>query len=179
MRRWGRTVAALLVTGASMTLAGCVGPFATQDVSVAAPAFDPDCLVGRLTQTEGFNRLRFDDGSYSVLLMISGGATYVVAEDGTAEITYAADTLWQGEDPETQQPVTVSYGGTGTVTFSAVNGDYRQVGDFTKRTQTVTAGGSSQTTSGTDGVIFEGTYRCDQTDLVISNEDLRAVYVRA
>ena len=144
MRRLRRTVAALVVSAAlSASLAGCVGPLATQDVQVAAPAVDPECLVGSWKQTEGWNRLRFDDGTQTVLLMISGGATFTVDEDGTGKISYAADTMWHGEDGVTRQQMTVAYGGTGTVTFSAVNGDYRQVSDFTKRTQTVTVGNES------------------------------------
>ena len=180
MRRLGRTVAALVVSAAvSASLGGCVGPLATQEVQVAAPGLDPECLVGTWKQTEGWNRLRFDDGTQTVLLMISGGVAFTVDEDGTGKISYAADTVWQGEDSASRQDVKVAYGGTGTVTFSAVNGDYRQVSDFTKRTQTVTVGTESQTTPGTAGVIFEGTYRCDQTDLVISNKDTRAVYTRS
>jgi hypothetical protein len=180
MRRWGRAVAALVVSAVvSTTLAGCIGPLATQDVEVAAPAVDPGCLVGSWKQTEGWNRLRFDDGTQTVLRMISGGATFSVDASGTAKISYAADTVWQGEDGSTRQTVKVAYSGTGTVTFSAVNGDFRQVSDFTRRTQTVTVGTASQTTPGTAGVIFEGTYRCDRTDLVISNKDTRAVYTRA
>ncbi len=180
MRRLGRAVAALVVSAAvSTSLAGCVGPLATQDVQVAAPAVEPNCLVGNWMQTEGWNRLRFDDGTQTVLLMISGGATFAVEPVGTGRISYAADTIWQGEDGASEQQIQVAYGGTGTVTFSAVNGDYRQVSDFTKRTQTITIGTRSETTSGTSGVIFEGTYRCDGTDLIISNEDTRAVYNRA
>ena len=180
MRRWGRTVVALVVSvGLSTSLAGCVGPLATQDVQVAAPAVDPECLVGNWKQTEGWNRLRFEDGTQTVLLMISGGATFTVDPEGTGKISYAAETVWHGEDGATGQEIKVAYVGTGTVTFSAVDGDYRQVSDFTKRTQTITIGTTSQTTPGTAGVIFEGTYRCDRTDLVISNEDTRAVYTRA
>jgi len=180
MRRWSRTGAALVVSAAvSASLAGCVGPLATQDVQVAAPAVDPACLVGNWKQTEGWNRLRFEDGTQTTLLMISGGATCAVDEGGTGKISYAANTVWQGQDGASRQQIKVAYGGTGTVTFSAVNGDYRQVSDFTKRTQTVTVGTSSQTTAGNSGVIFEGTYRCDGTDLIISNKDTRAVYTRS
>jgi hypothetical protein len=179
MRRWGRTVAALVVSvGMGATLVGCVGPLATQDVQVAAPAIDPACLVGTWKQTEGWNRLRFEDGSQTVLLMISGGTTFDVDEAGTGKISYG-NTEWQGEDGATGQQITVAYSGTGTVTFSAVNGDYRQVSDFTKRTHTITVGSTSQTNPGTAGVIFEGTYRCDDTDLIISNKDTRAVYTRS
>ena len=180
MRRWGRTVAALVVSvGLSTSLAGCVGPLATQDVQVAAPLVDPECLVGNWKQTEGWNRLRLEDGGEVTLLMISGGATFTIDPAGTGKISYAADTVWLGEDGENQQEIKVAYGGTGTVTFSAVDGDYRQVSDFTKRTQTVTVGTTSQTTSGTSGVIFEGTYRCDGSDLIISSTDTRGVYARS
>jgi hypothetical protein len=180
MRRWGRTAAALVVSAAfSTTLTGCIGPLATQGVQVAAPAVDPECLVGNWKQTEGWNRLRFDDSAPTVLRMISGGATFAVDAGGTGKISYAADTVWQGRDGATQQDVKVAYAGTGTVTFSAVNGDFRQVSDFTKRTQTITVGTASQTTSGTAGVIFEGAYRCDRSELVVSNKDTRAVYTRA
>jgi hypothetical protein len=177
MRRWGRTFG-MLVTAAlvSTTLAACVGPFATQDVQVAPPATDPACLVGTWKQSEGWQRLLFDDGSSTDLRLVKGGGTLNVDAAGTGKVTYATDTSWTGKDQSTI--VEVDYAGTVTLTYSATKGDYREVSDSTKRTQTIKIGAKSQSSQGKAGTAFEGTFVCSGTDLVISNENYRTVYTR-
>jgi hypothetical protein len=177
MRRWGRTFGAF-ATAALMTttLAACVGPFATRDVTVAAPAIDPGCLVGTWKQSEGWQRLRFDDGTSMDMRLVKGGGTLTIDTAGTGKVSYAADTSWTGKDQSTD--VEVDYAGTVTLTYSAAKGDYREVSDSTKRTQTIKTGGKSQSSQGKTGTVFEGKYLCGSTDLVISNENYRSVYTR-
>jgi hypothetical protein len=180
MRRWGRMAAALLMGAlVSIVLTGCIGPLATQDVVVAPPAVDPSCLVGTWTQTEGWQRLSFDDKSHSDLLLIAGGATLIISKDGSGKLTYPSTNSWHTKDTVTFQDVTVTFSGTATLTYSAVGGDWRQVSDFTKRTQSIVVGTQSQVSPGTANAIFEAKYLCSGNDLVISDQKTRYVYTRA
>jgi hypothetical protein len=177
MRRWGRTLG-VLVSGALIgtTLGACIGPFATSDVKVAPPGIDPVCVVGSWKQTEGWQRIVLDDDSTTEVRLRSGAAELTIDAAGTAKVSYAADTTWQGKNG--LDDIAVTYTGTGTLTYSAVNGEWRQVSDLTKRTATITVGTNTSTGPGSSGGIFEGTYRCDESALIISNKDTRNVYAR-
>jgi hypothetical protein len=178
MRRWGRTLG-VLVSGAvvATTLAGCIGPFATSDVKVAPPGIDPACVAGSWKQTEGWQRVVLDDGSTTEVRLRSGGAELTIDAAGTGTVNYAANTSWQGRNG--LDDIAVTYTGTTTLTYSAVNGDWRQVSDLTKRNATISIGTNTTTGPGSTGSMFEGTYRCDQSALIISNKDIRNVYARS
>lgn len=179
MPRWGRTATALgaaILVGTMVT--GCVGPFKTQDVVVAPPGVAADCVVGAWKQTEGWQRLRFDNGDFTELRLTTGGISLAIGADGSMKSTIAADTTWHGTDRATNAEITVTYSGTATATYSAVNGDWRQVSDLTKRVTTIRSGNATRTVPGGTGVIFEGTFLCGEDDLVLASEDTRGVYTR-
>ena len=173
MSRVGRGLAAAVVA-ISLGAAGGCARFDEKPVEVAPPSVDADCVVGTWHQREGWQRLVTDD-LVTEIRLISGGRTFVANADGTGTVEYTTPAFWKNTGG-----LEVTYSGRSTLTFTASDGEWSEVADATGVTTQLTLNGrKDQPRAGVAGRTLTGTYRCGETDLIISGEGFRQAFVRA